>query len=124
MTSSPARIAAWTLVVVAAAGAASAAPPLDDAKAPLDFERGIATAKERVFPALVFVRPVQEDLSSGEKHRVEVFGSGVIVDPAGYVVTNHHVAEKAREIRCVLNDRRQVVARLVGLDRATDLAVL
>jgi S1-C subfamily serine protease len=124
MTPSPARIVAGLLVAATAAGAASAAPPLEDGKAPLDFERVIATAKARVFPALVFVRPVQEDLSSGKKQRVEVFGSGVIVDPKGIVVTNHHVAEKAREIRCVLNDRRQVEARLVGLDRATDLAVL
>jgi S1-C subfamily serine protease len=67
---------------------------------------------------------VQEDLSGGESRRVEVLGSGVIFRPDGHVVTNHHVAEKAREIRCVLWDRRQVAARVVGMDRATDLAVL
>ena len=70
----------------------------------------IENAKARVFPALVFVRPMQEDLSAGERRRIEVFGSGVIVSPEGYVVTNHHVAEKATEIRCVMNDRRQVEA--------------
>ena len=104
---------------------AKADPPAgSDGKSPLDFEKVIETAKAKVFPALVFVRPVQEDLSGGEKRRVEVFGSGVVIDPAGYVVTNHHVAEKAKEIRCVLNDRRQVDATVVGLDRATDLALL
>jgi S1-C subfamily serine protease len=72
----------------------------------------------------VFVRPVQEDLSAGERRRVEVFGSGVIVSADGYVVTNHHVAEKAREIRCVLADRRQVDAYVVGLDEPTDLALV
>ena len=95
-----------------------------DDKKPLDFEAVIENAKARVFPALVFVRPVQEDLSGGESRRVEVFGSGVIVSADGYVVTNHHVAEKAREIHCVLNDRRAVDAALVGLDRPTDLALL
>ena len=95
-----------------------------DGKTPLDFEAVIEYAKARVFPALVFVRPVQEDLSGGEARRIEVFGSGVIVSADGYVVTNHHVAEKAKEIHCVLNDRRAVDATLVGLDRPTDLALL
>jgi serine protease Do len=113
------------LAGLSAAGVAPRAFSSEDAgKPPLDFEQVIETAKARVFPALVFVKPVQEDLSGGEKRRVEVFGSGVIVDPEGYVVTNHHVAEKAKEIRCVLNDRREVDATVVGLDRATDLAVL
>jgi serine protease Do len=93
-------------------------------KAPLDFEAVIETAKRQVYPALVFVKPVQEDLSEGEKRRVEVLGSGVIFRADGYVVTNHHVAEKAKEIRCVLGDRRQVGAKVVGLDKQTDLAVL
>ena len=90
----------------------------------LDFPSVIEHAKRKVFPSLVFVRPVQEDLSAGEKRRVEVFGSGVIVSPDGYVVTNHHVAEKAKEIHCVLNDRRPVEAVLVGVDQPTDLALL
>ena len=89
-----------------------------------DFQAVIETAKQNVYPALVFVKPVQEDLSEGESRRVEVLGSGVIFRPDGYVVTNPHVAEKAREIRCVLGDRRQVDAEVVGLDKMTDLAVL
>jgi len=90
----------------------------------VDFQAVIETAKRNVYPALVFVKPVQEDLSAGESRRVEMLGSGVIFTPEGHVVTNHHVAEKAREIRCVLGDRRQVDAKVVGLDRMTDLAVL
>ena len=89
-----------------------------------DFQEVIETAKRKVYPALVFVKPVQEDLSEGEAKRVEVLGSGVIFRPDGYVVTNHHVAEKAKEIRCVLGDRRQVDAAVVGPRPATDLAVL
>ena len=42
----------------------------------------ILAAKEKVFPALVFVKPVQEEYSAGEKRSRQIFGSGVIVDPA------------------------------------------
>lgn len=104
--------------------AAPPAPAEEAAERLGDFQAVIETAKRRVYPALVFVKPVQEDLSEGESRRVEVLGSGVIFTPDGYVVTNHHVAEKAREIRCVLGDRRQVDAEVVGLDKVTDLAVL
>jgi S1-C subfamily serine protease len=103
---------------------APSAPAGSEDRRPLDFPTVIETAKERVFPALVFLRPVQEDLTGGEKRRVEVFGSGVVVSPDGYVVTNHHVAENARHIQCVLQTRRRVEATVVGLDRETDLALL
>src|SRR4029453_1948060 len=107
--------AALLLAACCTAGAAPRARAADDPpKTPLDFEQVIETAKARVLPAPVFVKPVEEDLSGGEKRRVEVFGSGVIVDPVGYVVTNNHVAEMAKEIRCVLNDRREVDATGVG----------
>ncbi len=118
---SSAALAALSLVLAAVPRHPGASA---DDKKPLDFEVVIENAKARVFPALVFVRPVQEDLSGGESRRVEVFGSGVIVSDDGFVVTNHHVAEKAKEIHCVLNDRRAVDATLVGLDRPTDLALL
>ena len=112
----------WTVV------GPSVPMPLPEAAAgdqgPLDFQAVIENAKRRVYPALVFVKPVQEDLTEGEKRRVEVLGSGVIFRDDGHVVTNHHVAEKAKEIRCVLWDRRQVDAKVVGLDKLTDLAVL
>ena len=51
-------------------------------------------------------------------------GSGVIVDPNGLVVTNHHVIEGADEIRVVLADRREFAADVVLTDESTDLAVL
>jgi serine protease Do len=53
-----------------------------------------------------------------------VGGSGVIISPDGYVVTNHHVAEKAIEIRCVLHDNSMLDADLIGTDPDTDLALL
>ncbi|NIA06599.1 MAG: PDZ domain-containing protein [Actinobacteria bacterium] len=90
----------------------------------LNFEQIIETAKKRVYPALVFVKPIREEFGSGEKKRAEIFGSGVIISPDGLVVTNNHVAEKAIEINCVLYNKEQVKAEIVGLDKETDLALL
>jgi len=51
-------------------------------------------------------------------------GSGVIVDPDGLIVTNHHVIQEAQEITVVLSDRREFEARVLRSDERTDLAVL
>jgi S1-C subfamily serine protease len=51
-------------------------------------------------------------------------GSGVIVDPEGYILTNNHVIENAQDISVRLSDARKFPASLVGRDPKTDLAVL
>ncbi|NQZ74885.1 MAG: trypsin-like peptidase domain-containing protein [Ekhidna sp.] len=51
-------------------------------------------------------------------------GSGVVISPDGYIVTNNHVIESADEIEVVLNDNRSYEAKVVGVDEDTDLAVL
>ncbi len=51
-------------------------------------------------------------------------GSGVIVSPQGYILTNNHVVEAADEILVMLNDGRQAQAKVIGTDPETDLAVL
>lgn len=51
-------------------------------------------------------------------------GSGVIIKPDGYIVTNFHVIERAEEIEVIMYDKRSYKAQLVGFDRETDLAVL
>ncbi|MCD6384160.1 trypsin-like peptidase domain-containing protein, partial [Candidatus Sumerlaeota bacterium] len=90
----------------------------------INFEEVIETAKSKIFPALVFVKPIVEEYESGEKKKQRVFGSGVIISPDGYVVTNNHVVEKALEINCVLWNKKQVSANLIGRDKETDLALL
>jgi serine protease DegQ len=51
-------------------------------------------------------------------------GSGVIVSPNGYILTNNHVVEGADEIEVVLNDTRHAAAKVIGTDPESDLAVL
>ncbi|MEY4490985.1 MAG: hypothetical protein RLY41_791 [Pseudomonadota bacterium] len=51
-------------------------------------------------------------------------GSGVIVSPEGYILTNNHVIEGAAEIQVTLSDSRHAVAQVIGTDPETDLAIL
>ena len=51
-------------------------------------------------------------------------GSGVIVSPEGYILTNNHVVEGADEIEVTLTDSRRARARVIGTDPDTDLAIL
>ena len=67
-----------------------------------------------------FERPLER-----RNKRSQSLGSGVIIDSnKGHVLTNHHVIEKAAEIRVTLNDGRELKAELLGSDPDTDVALL
>ncbi len=51
-------------------------------------------------------------------------GSGVIIDPNGYIVTNNHVIDKASDIKVYLHDKKEYPAKIIGADPKTDLAII
>jgi Do/DeqQ family serine protease len=56
--------------------------------------------------------------------REEGLGSGVIISPSGYIVTNNHVVDKATSLKVTLSDGRDFPAKLIGADPQTDVAVV
>jgi 2-alkenal reductase len=84
-----------------------------------DFSTTITEAVERVSPAVVTVLGSSPGASSPE-----ISGSGVIISPEGYILTNQHVIEDARETRVILFDGREIPTEVIGSDSFADLAVL
>ena len=80
-------------------------------------------ARDKVFPALLFIHVVKSNLGSGEKSARTGAGSGFLISEDGYFVTNWHVADKSLELRCLLSDGRSFSADLIGADKDTDLAL-
>jgi len=87
-------------------------------------QKQVKTARDRVLPALVRVQPIVEAFSGGRKVSRTGFGSGIIIGPQGYVITNYHVAGKATSCICVMSNKEEIPARLVGGDPWTDIAVI
>ncbi|NUP91437.1 MAG: PDZ domain-containing protein [Candidatus Omnitrophica bacterium] len=84
----------------------------------------VEQAIEKVKPALVRILVVSTEYSGGREVKSESSGSGVIISPEGYVVTNHHVAGHAVRLFCTLADRSEVEAQLIGTDALSDIAVI
>jgi serine protease Do len=91
----------------------------------------IVEAVETARPAVVnihgqkTVEAESETSVLGEATRqVNGMGTGVVVDPRGYIITNYHVIEGVRRIHVTLADRRTYIARLVARDAETDLAII
>lgn len=62
--------------------------------------------------------------SRSSQYPVMATGSGVIIDPTGYIVTNNHVVQEANQITVTLNNKREYEATVVGTDPQTDLALI
>jgi len=84
----------------------------------------LQSAIRKVYPALVRIHVVAGYFSDGREVKGESAGSGVIISNEGYVITNHHVAGKARRIQCTLSNKRELEATLVGTDPLVDIAVI
>jgi serine protease Do len=59
-----------------------------------------------------------------QERRAKALGSGVIVSPEGYILTNNHVVDGATEVTVTLHDKREMKARVIGTDPRTDIAVV
>ena len=102
-----------------------------------------AEAAKRAMPAVVNINTSKEvrvprgpfsedplfrqffgDQLGTQREQIASLGSGVIVSPEGYILTNNHVVESADEIEVALSDGRKTSAKVVGSDPETDLAVV
>lgn len=59
-----------------------------------------------------------------QRQTYNAYGSGVIISSDGYIVTNNHVVQDAERLTVTLNNKKELPARIVGIDPATDLAVI
>ena len=84
----------------------------------INVQQKVKPKSRRADPWFRFFEEPEEDSPSGG------MGSGVIVSPEGYVLTNHHVIEGAEAIEVTLNDGRSTMAKVIGTDPETDLALL
>jgi serine protease Do len=122
------------MVYVCTAGSFATATPLEDKEirglqALEEIQATITSLAERVMPMVVNITPIREITSSdGFKRRgsyTQGSGSGVIVREDGIIVTNNHVVgEDTTEAEVRLSDKTHQIARIVGRDKETDIAVL
>ncbi len=91
----------------------------------------IVKAVQKARPSVVNIRgeksvgPSGLPAAGGETaHRVNGMGTGVVIDPRGYILTNYHVVDGVKEIQVTLADETHLVAALVARDLETDLAVI
>ncbi|GAB5535818.1 MAG: trypsin-like peptidase domain-containing protein [Rubricoccaceae bacterium] len=108
------------------------APPSEvevvDAPDWVAFNGQVTGVASRISPAVVYIQATigqtGTDLYGGFEGGTTEAGSGLIISPDGYVLTNAHVVSRASRIGVGLHDKREFEAEVVGLDPTTDLAVL
>jgi serine protease Do len=96
----------------------------------IDISDAFAEIAEQVNPSVVHISctgteaPPNSDQDDQQDDQQYGFGSGVIINPEGYILTSNHVIDEASKIDVKLSDNRQFSAKLVGQDRETDLALI
>jgi Do/DeqQ family serine protease len=125
--------------------ATSGNPPATVRVAPSTGSHGYAGVVKQVLPAVVNIsssRAVSNQVAMPDEffrqffgdqyrqfdvpkdRREKALGSGVLVSPEGYILTNNHVVDGATDVTVTLHDKRELKARVVGTDPRTDIAVL
>src|SRR5258708_6464275 len=99
-------------------------PPATDHELLDSYSRTIATVVEKVGPAVVNIRADHISRASRNGSESGGTGSGFVIAPDGFILTNSHVVHGARKLEVTLADGRQYGANLVGEDPETDLAVI
>ncbi len=87
-----------------------------------EYSRSVVSAVSRVAPAVVNIEIQQR--AKGRPHEVAGSGSGFMITPDGFILTNSHVVHHATQIIVNLSDGREYSAQLIGDDPETDLAVI
>lgn len=89
--------------------------------APTDF----VVASSLATPTVVSIQAQVGSSNLWERQRfAQSTGSGVIISPDGFIVTNHHVIDQGSTIKVTLNNKKEYEAKLIGSDPSTDLALL
>jgi serine protease Do len=126
-----AAFVAGTIGYLAGGGGRVAAPPSPPGL--FGSAASFADVVAQVNPAVVHVDVIEDATDNPHEGVVDApaldlprrgEGSGFIVDPNGYILTNHHLVPGPGRIRVRLADRRELPARLVGSDPSTDLALI
>jgi serine protease Do len=86
-----------------------------------DMQKEIVAISDGVKKSVVHIEVIQKS-ESGRPFRS--LGSGVVVDSTGYILTNEHVVGRSMSVKVTLEDKRELEAEVVGVDKQTDLAML
>ena len=101
----------------------------EEAEAVLDaYSAAVVTVAERVGPSVVNIA-IEKDVTAQGRDGQRVYtipggGSGVVIAPDGYILSNSHVVHDAKHLEVTLADGRTLPVRVIGDDAATDLAVI
>ena len=145
-------IASWTLTSTRATSGANnravlSVVPVNEAASPGNLNQGFAPVVEPLLPTVANISTSKvvklpdnewpffsdpflhqffgDQFARQPRERLEhSLGSGVIVNPDGYILTNNHVVEGATDVEVTLNDKRTFKAKVIGTDPRSDLAVL
>ena len=89
------------------------------------YSETIGNVYTRIAPSVVHIKNVSDKTENRRRaDKNESMGSGFIISSDGYIISNHHVVDKARELYVTLDDGNVLKAELKGSDASTDIAVL